>query len=78
MNFEQEKEMRIIINGEAEEFSGQGLTVSQVLEKKKVESPEMVSVQHNGAFLDRELFASTALAADDEVDFLYFMGGGAS
>jgi len=69
--------MRITINGEAEEFNEQGLTVLQLLQAKKVESPEMVSVQHNGVFLDREQFGATTLTADDEVDFLYFMGGGA-
>lgn len=69
--------MRLIINGEAEELAAQEMTVLRLLEEKKVESPEMVSVQHNGAFLDREEFAATTLAAGDEVDFLYFMGGGA-
>ena len=68
--------MRITINGEVEEFGEQGLTVLRLLQVKKVESPEMVAVQLNGVFLDREGFAATVLTAGDEVDFLYFMGGG--
>jgi sulfur carrier protein len=36
----------------------------------------MVSVQLNGEFLKREEFDSTLVREKDEVDFLYFMGGG--
>jgi len=39
--------------------------------------PDMVSVQLNGEFLDRQLFEITTLKHADEVDFLYLMGGGA-
>jgi len=39
--------------------------------------PDMVSVQLNGEFLDRQLFEITTLKHADEVDFLCFMGGGA-
>ena len=38
--------------------------------------PEMVSVELNGDILDRDAFATTQLSNDDEVEFLYFMGGG--
>jgi sulfur carrier protein len=41
-----------------------------------VEQPDMVSVQLNGEFVDRPSYASTQLKERDEVDFLYFMGGG--
>jgi sulfur carrier protein len=37
----------------------------------------MVSVQVNEEFVDREEFATLQLNEGDEVDFLYFMGGGA-
>ena len=70
--------MQITINGEVERFSEDNLTIMRLLQVKEVESPAMVSVQHNGAFLDQEQFATTTLSANDEVDFLYFMGGGAS
>ena len=36
----------------------------------------MVSVELNGDILDREAFDSTNLKDDDQVEFLYFMGGG--
>jgi len=36
----------------------------------------MVSIQLNGQFVNRDDFDSTQVAEGDELDFLYFMGGG--
>jgi thiamine biosynthesis protein ThiS len=36
----------------------------------------MVSVQLNGDFIPQEKFPDTDLHEGDEVDILYFMGGG--
>jgi sulfur carrier protein len=36
----------------------------------------MVSVQLNGEFVDRANFSIINVREGDEVDFLYFMGGG--
>jgi len=36
----------------------------------------MVSIQLNGQFVNREDFDSTKVSDGDELDFLYFMGGG--
>ena len=41
-----------------------------------VKMPDMVSVELNGDILDRENFDSTNLSENDEIEFLYFMGGG--
>ena len=68
--------MDVKINGELETLAQQPITVAGLLTMKKVEMPEMVSVQLNGEFLDRHAYASTHLKHEDEVDFLYFMGGG--
>jgi sulfur carrier protein len=67
--------MKLTINGEAKEIAD-GLTVSQLLTEEKVKMPEMVSVELNEEILDREAFADTALKDGDQVEFLYFMGGG--
>lgn len=67
--------MKIKVNGEAKEFSG-SLNISGLLKVSKVEQPEMVSVQLNGEFVERENFEATNVKEGDEVDFLYFMGGG--
>ncbi len=69
--------MRIIINGEAEEINEATLTISRLLSIKNVESPDMVSVQVNDTIVDRADYDHKQINSDDEVEFLYFMGGGA-
>jgi sulfur carrier protein len=67
--------MKIKVNGEAKDLS-EVINISNLLKVNKVEQPEMVSVQLNGEFVERENFDSTKVKEGDEVDFLYFMGGG--
>jgi len=69
--------MQITVNGENKEFEASSLPILSLLEVAEVESPDMVSVQVNGKVIDRTLYADTQLHDNDEVDFLYFMGGGA-
>jgi len=68
--------MKVKINGETEEFEQDSLTISELLKAKEVKMPDMVSVEHNGDMLERENFDTTAVKDGDEVEFLYFMGGG--
>lgn len=68
--------MLITINGEKEQV-GDELTIASLLDIRQVESPDMVSVQVNGAIIDRSDYDQKQLRQDDEVEFLYFMGGGA-
>lgn len=67
--------MNIKVNGEVKQI-GENITVAELLEIENVKMPDMVSVQLNGEFLDREKFSDTNLKENDEIDFLYFMGGG--
>ena len=67
--------MQITINGDAKEISDSA-TISEVLKVSEVENPDLVSVQHNGEFVDKGDYATTQVKANDEIDFLYFMGGG--
>lgn len=69
--------MQITVNGEIEQLKDPKVTITRLLEIKQVESPDMVSVQHNGVFIDRSNYPTTILTENDELDFLYFMGGGA-
>jgi sulfur carrier protein len=69
--------MKLTINGEAANVSA-GLTVSGLLTERTVKMPDMVTVELNGEILRRERFAATALREGDRVEFLYFMGGGAT
>jgi cysteine synthase A len=67
--------MRITINGKPEEVEA-GSTVAQLLAKREVE-PRMVSVELNGQILDRDGFGDAKLAEGDQLELLFFMGGGA-
>jgi sulfur carrier protein len=66
----------ITANGKPVEISGE-LSVSKLLEEINVEMPEYVSVQLNGEMLLRADFDATQVKEGAEVEFLYYMGGGA-
>lgn len=66
---------KIKVNDEPQELPD-GTNVATLLEINKVMQSDMVSVQLNGEFVLRENYESTVLNDDDEIDFLYFMGGG--
>lgn len=64
-----------MVNGKAQEVEVP-ISLMDLIRANKVEQPEMVSIQVNGEFVNREDFNSTIINTNDEVDFLYFMGGG--
>ena len=66
---------KIYVNGDAQEVS-LPLNVSQLIKQLLVENPEMVSVQVNEEFAERDDWESILIKEGDKVDFLYFMGGG--
>ncbi len=68
--------MKIQVNGQHKELSEDAISVVELLKICNVEMPDMVSVQLNGAFVDKENYGTTVVKESDEVDFLYFMGGG--
>ena len=68
--------MTIKINGESQTLDQTSLTLAELLIVNKVESPDVVTVQINGKFLERTRFGTTRIQAGDEVDFLYYLGGG--
>lgn len=53
-----------------------GLTVAQLIVDENVETPQYVTVSVNDDFVDSSAFESTVLKENDNVEFLYFMGGG--
>ena len=65
----------IYVNGDAQEVN-LPLNVSELIKQSDVQQPDMVSVQVNEEFAEREDWESIQLKEDDKVDFLYFMGGG--
>ena len=68
--------MKLTVNGETNELLDPEINLSKLLEIRRVESPEMVAMQLNGEFVDMESYPSTFLKTGDDVEFLYFMGGG--
>ena len=67
--------MKIIVSGEKKEVAD-NLTVAALIEQEKVETPQYVTVSVNEEFIDAGTFADRTLHEGDEVEFLYFMGGG--
>ena len=68
---------KIYVNGDAQEVS-LPLNVSELIKQSDVQQPDMVSVQVNEEFAEREDWETIQLKEDDKVDFLYFMGGGSA
>ncbi len=68
--------MNVTINGKQEEIPLTRPTVTELLTQQKVEMPEMVSVELNGAILRRTDYDTTIVNEQDQLEFLYFMGGG--
>ena len=66
--------VKIKVAGKVKEYED-GLNITQLIEKENVETPEYVTVSVNDEFVERADFEK-ALKDGDEVEFLYFMGGG--
>lgn len=66
---------KIYVNGDAREVN-LPLNVTELVKELLVENPEMVSVQVNEEFAEREDWEKIQIKEGDHVDFLYFMGGG--
>lgn len=65
----------IKVNGESQVVE-LPLTVEELIKQNNVENPELVSVQVNEEFLNRNEYAKRQVEEGDEIDFLFFMGGG--
>ena len=68
--------MFIHLNGKRKEVE-EDMSISKLLERKKIR-PQVVTVELNGQIIDREKFKDTLLNEEDEVEFVYYMGGGIS
>ncbi len=68
--------MQIKVNGKEQKIEQNPLLLLDLIKQNNVRQPDMVSVQLNGNFVQRGDFDNTAIKEGDEVEFLYFMGGG--
>ena len=67
--------MKITVSGTEKEVKD-GLTLPVLIEMENVETPEYVTVSINEEFVESAAKDSTVLKDGDNVEFLYFMGGG--
>lgn len=67
--------MTITVSGNKKEVKD-GLTLPELIEQEKVESPLYVTVSVNEEFIQKEDEEKLVLKDGDSVEFLYFMGGG--
>lgn len=68
--------MKIIVNGKEFILDETKISIADILTKNNIKKPEMVSVQLNEKFLNQDQFNTTNVKENDEIDFVYFMGGG--
>ena len=66
---------KIYVNGDVQDVT-LPQNVTELIKNLLVENPEMVSVQVNEEFAERDDWDSIQIKEGDKVDFLYFMGGG--
>lgn len=67
--------MIITVAGDKKEVKD-GLTLPELIEQENVDMPEYVTVSINEEFVATDDKATTVLKDGDNVEFLYFMGGG--
>lgn len=67
--------MFITVGGERKEVKD-GITLPELIELEKVETPEYVTVSINEEFIAKEQIVATIIKNGDNIEFLYFMGGG--
>ena len=75
IGYQEEDEMTITVAGEKKEYK-EGLTLPELIVKENVDMPEYVTVSINEEFVATEDKEKTVLKDGDNVEFLYFMGGG--
>lgn len=75
IGYQEEDEMTITVAGEKKEYKD-GLTLPELIVKENVDMPEYVTVSINEEFVATEDKEKTVLKDGDNVEFLYFMGGG--
>ncbi len=69
--------MTLTVAGKKKEYED-GINIRKLIEIEDIENPLYVTVTLNDEFVEQGGFDTTVLNDGDEVEFLYFMGGGAA
>ena len=67
--------MTLTVNGEKLEIE-KSVNIKELLVIAKAQQPDYVTVQLNGELIDHGGFEDNFVNDGDEIEFLYFMGGG--
>ena len=68
--------MQLTVSGVKKEYED-GINLPTLIEKEQIDNAEYVTVTINDEFVESGAFESTEVKDGDEIEFLYFMGGGA-
>lgn len=66
--------INVKINGKPEKLENQ-ISIGELLAKKQIKK-EVVTIELNNQILDRGKFETTLLKEGDNLEFVYYMGGG--
>ena len=69
--------MKVTIAGNVKDIA-EGTTLAQLVIDEKVENPEYVTVTVNDEFVENHDLENVVIKENDNIEFLYFMGGGAA
>lgn len=67
--------MKVTIAGNVKDIA-EGITLAQLVIDEKVENPEYVTVTVNDEFVENHDLENVVVKEHDNIEFLYFMGGG--
>lgn len=67
--------MKVTIAGNTKDIA-EGITLAQLVIDEKVENPEYVTVTVNDEFVENHDLENVVVKENDNIEFLYFMGGG--
>ena len=67
--------MKVTIAGNVKAIA-EGTTLAQLVIDEKVENPEYVTVTVNDEFVENHDLENVVIKENDNIEFLYFMGGG--
>jgi thiamine biosynthesis protein ThiS len=66
--------MLVRVNGDSLELPGP-MTLSVLLTTLNID-PRRVAIEHNGTIIRRDRYDSSLVQAGDEIEIVYFVGGG--
>ncbi|HCL57648.1 MAG TPA: thiamine biosynthesis protein ThiS [Spirochaetia bacterium] len=68
--------MKVTVNGKEQELQSEKISILKLMNQSQVKMPDMVIVQLNGEFVEKKDYEISFLKEGDELEFVYFMGGG--